>query len=333
MLYILTPTLPKFKDDVETRAKLLEKYVPLTFGRGLELIMPLSMINSMEDFKGFKGKSVENLKPYMDNHVVVVHMPLQRDDYTNKCTDLSEEKGLISLKKAVELAEATNSKKVVAHPEVFIYGNDKSYKEEGYRKEKVKSIKENLAKVVEGTDIEVSVENMPLPLMGDIKEFSDASTMPYDAIANTLEDCMEFNTVTIDTCHYNITRRKINSLLRKHGKKLNQEICEEEGIKGIYPETFGEQPTLLGAFEQLGSKVKHVHFSDSKGIWVPNKTIFYEGVIPGYGEISVEVIKKTLKYIKNNYGSMTITIEVNDKDLKNPIESIESLKRIVNWSE
>lgn len=331
MIHILTPTLPKFQDDVETRRKLLEVYVPEKLGKGLELIMPLGMVNSMENFKGFKDKSVENLKPYLDNHTIVVHMPLQRDDFTDKCTDLSEKEGLVSLKKAVELAEATKSKKVVAHPEVFIYGDDESYKEEGYREEKMKAIKENLAKVVSGTDIEVMVENMSLPLMGDIKEFSDASTMPYNAIANTLEDCMDFDAVTIDTCHYNITRRKINSLLRKYGKKLSSEICEEEGIKGVYPGTFGEQPDLSGAFEQLSSKVKHIHFSDSKGIWAPNRTIFYEGVVPGDGEIGEEVIRKTLEYIQSSYDSMTITVEVNDKDFKNPVESIESLKRIVDW--
>jgi len=75
----------------------------------------------------------------------------------------------------------------------------------------------------------------------------------------------------------------------------------------------------------------HIHLGDSRGIWVANKFKAFDGIIPGEGRIGKDSFAKFFNYIREHHPNIGICIEVRNEDYKNPIETKESTKRLVNW--
>ena len=94
-----------------------------------------------------------------------------------------------------------------------------------------------------------------------------------------------------------------------------------------------ENPDLIKPLKEIGKYLGHIHVGDCKGIWIQNKSRAYDGVIPGDGRIGKDSFEKFFKYIAKENPNISICLEVQNKDFKNPEETRESIKRVCNWLE
>lgn len=320
-MYILTPSRAVFAGDIATRAELL-KNVGDKHETGFEVVL----LDGMSDLQK-ADKIVDNLKSYQDYHITL-HGPLERNDYTLKHTDLTTEEGQKTLEKVLTLGKRINAEVVNVHTENFHLGKDLIKKD--LSDEKIYAIgwlvfdNLNLAKENSKYDGKLTLENMPYPLMGDYAEL-DISTMPYDPLVNTARDIRTFGNknlnigICVDSCHYFITKDKVDSLVEAN---LTLKQLREQGILGL--PVIKEQPNLTDFAKGLGDDLMHVHLVDSRGMWVAGKSAFEEGVVPGEGE-HTEELAEFIKYLAPK--DITVNLEVNDKDFKDPAES----RRAIEW--
>ncbi len=328
MVYILTPVRAVFEDDIKTRENLLEKTVGGNYPVGFEIVF----IGGVEGDLSSPDKICRNLEKFSSNpnFYLSVHSPCERDDYTKKQTDLTTGEGLETLAKVLDLAQKINARLVNVHSENFHLGKDLLKRSISF--EEKRSLQDRLVKGlvqvkgVVGYEGVVTIENMPYPLMGDDPQFSLSSDMPFDPIINTAQDILYFSKeigICIDTCHYGISQKIFNSFIEQD---LSLEELKQRGYLGITSEDLQQQPSLTELSGLLGDSLQCVHLSDFEGIWVPEKSFFKEGLVPGEGEYEGE-IREFVELISNK--PIPVNVEVGDNDFKNPAESERAIKHLL----
>lgn len=293
MAKIFLPTMAAFNADVETMYSLLKRTVG---GSGHEI--GLEIIGLAKHFFGeesdeWLGKIVANINA-LGAINLTVHGFSGLDVYTSGAADMRTKKNL--LKKYLYLAEAAGANYVHVHSGVGYKGKIQS------NDSFLGQIRNNLLSVTSGQTIKVGIENLPSPSTGDLE--TDPKKIWRDYV-ESLEDCLTIVRgtdlkVTLDTCHY---------------------AC---GLSD-------NQIDLVAAAEQLGDYLYYLHVSDVSDRWIPYQSVWKEGVIPGDGRIGKKEFARFFRYIQKKYPDIGICIEVANTNFKNPKESAEAIKRVLDW--
>lgn len=310
-MHILTPARAIFKEDLAIRAKLLKESVKDKFPIGFEVIL----LNGPEGDFACQEIIRRNLDPFLakPDFYIALHAPYKGNNYSKGLTDLTSEKGLETLAKVLQFAGKINAQIVNLHADNIrlrysLLQNNKFYQEKQKLQEKMKQGILQVKKSI-GYNGLVAVENMPYLLIknGKITSLKNAIC---DPIINTANDLSFFaNTpgigVCLDTCHYGIT------------KKIISKIADQENKK---------QPSLVELANKLKSSLKSVHLSDYKGDFISEKASFEEGQVLGEGQYQSE-LKPFIKLIAEK--QIPVTLEIRDKDIKNPAESKKSINYLL----
>jgi hypothetical protein len=327
MAYLLTPARARIKEDVDIRAKILDEYLKDKHPVGFEVVLKGGPKGDLM----FQDAICKNLDSFSSNSdfYIAVHTPLEREDYTKKHTDLTTEQGLETFARVLQLAKRINAGLVNTHSENFHLGKDLLQKDISpeEKRELQDRVKKSIlqAKTSVGYDGIITLENMPYPLMGDIKDVQNIEDVPYDPIIDSAEDILYFSNavgICIDTCHYGIAQRIINEI-----SGLPQHELRKRGVLGIPYEDIKPQPKLVELAGKLGESLKHVHLSDFRGIWVPGESFYEEGLVPGEGEYGSE-LKEFLKFISGK--EVPVNLEVYDSDLSSAPETKKTIAYVLD---
>lgn len=294
MVKIFLPTMAANINDVRTMMDLLEKTVAGKYPIGLEIIGKPEHFQKEEYLNQIK----ENMMSFSGE--IVVHGFSFIQVYESGLANMSTKVGKQLLDTYVALADDIGATYVHVHGGAGykISISDKQSREE------LEKIRNNLLSVFR-TDIKIGVENVPTPSMGDVEK--NPTEVWHDCL-ESLSDCLivVHNTglkITYDTCHY------------AAGLQEDGEI------------------DLITPLEDLKQYLHHLHISDVVGHWVPNKSTWTESIIPGNGRIGKKSFENFFSWIKGNCPDIGICVEVVNADFKNPVESEESIKRILKWLE
>ncbi|OGJ13349.1 hypothetical protein A3K82_00430 [Candidatus Pacearchaeota archaeon RBG_19FT_COMBO_34_9] len=297
---IYVPTFPAFRGDVETMFSLLKEEVlkkyPGKFGIGLEIGGKPEHFTNQESLE----KIVKNIKEVAGGAKTIVHGFSGLAIYTEGIADMSKDVGKNLLATYVDLAKKLKSNYVHVHGAIGYHG----IKTPEDKPEVLNKVRKNLLWGLENSEgISIGIENLPTPSAYDFD--SNPETVWSDYVEG-IEDCMKIVKdtplkITFDTAHYGINEK--------------------------------ENPDLIKPLKEIGKYLGHIHVGDCKGIWIQNKSRAYDGVIPGDGRIGKDSFEKFFKYIAKENPNISICLEVQNKDFKNPEETRESIKRVCNWLE
>ncbi len=295
MIKIVLPTMAVNIHDIKTRVDLLERMVGSQYEPGLEIIGLPEHFQKPEYLKQIK----ENISSVAKGLYLSVHGFAGLQVYESGLADMSTAKGRELLNTYVALAGDIGAQYVHVHGGAGYKGQCSTDKKFLI----LNRIKENLLAVVAKTDCKIGIENLPSPSMGDLTTDPDEVWRDY---LESLDDCRlviketELK-ITFDTCHYAASQK--------------------------------EKIDLVAPAEKVKDYLHYLHISDIIGSWVPNKSVIKEGFIPGDGLIGKSSFKNFFSWIKDNCPNIGICVEVWNADLKNPLESEESIKRILKWLE
>ncbi|MFH1593026.1 MAG: TIM barrel protein [Candidatus Woesearchaeota archaeon] len=305
MARIFLPTMAAFREDVEIMMGLLEKTVGTSEHEfGLEVIGKHSHFVGAEAAENL-GKIQENLMQIARGAHLSVHGFSGIDCYETGSADMRTENGLNLLQTYLRLAQDIRAGYVHIHSAAGYRGDNLSLAE---KRRALTQIKQNmlLAQEQSRATCKIGIENPPCPSMGDVETNPEQIWRDH---VESLEDCLDIVRetdlkVTLDTCHY---------------------ACGKKG-----------EINLINAAQDLGNYLTHFHISDVQGVWVPSSarkggSVWTEGIIPGKGRIGERAFADFFKHVAVSYPNGGICVEVVNKDFKNPIESEESIKRVLNW--
>jgi len=87
----------------------------------------------------------------------------------------------------------------------------------------------------------------------------------------------------------------------------------------------------ISPIQKIGEHSGFLHISDTTGLWVPNGSVFKEGVIPGDRRIREESLAKFFNYITQEHPNIRMSVEIYNKDFRDPTESTEAVRRVIGW--
>jgi len=298
MTTIWLPAMGVFKKDVETMVSLLQRTVPKSYEIGLDIIGKTEHFQEAE----YLERIAENLKALS---AVGVHLSVHGfsglDVYESGLGDMRNVAGKRLLLTYLRLAADINAEYVHVHSGA---GYKVSLPVEKKQEHLLKVRQHLINCVVSYPRIKVGIENLPSPSAGDLE--TDPDKVWRDCVDN-LESCLLVVAdtglkVTLDTCHL------------------------AAGVKD-------EDINLVHAVQTFGDHLYFLHVSDVEGYWVPYKSVWKEGIIPGEGRIGMVKFEQFFHYLKSTNIPMNICVEINNKSFDNPLESEESIRRIVGWLE
>lgn len=296
MLKIILPTTAAYKDDFERMLGLLERTVDKEYEIGLEIK------GKPEHFQEerYLDQIKENIISVAKGVYLVIHGFSGIEVYESGIGDMRSDEGRKYLEVLLRLGEDTGADYVHVHGGAGYRGAELSSQE---KREGLDNIRENILSCKNDLDIKypLGIENLPNPSMGD---YPFGSEDIWRDCVDSIDDCLYIVEgtelkVTFDTCHY--AANKIGKI------------------------------DLVEPAEKLREHLYHVHINDVYGYWVPSKSVWREGVIPGDGNIGEESFRGFLTYIRGNHPDISICLEVYNADYKNPVESEESIKRVLDW--
>lgn len=295
MLKIIVPTMAANSKDVELMLYLLERTVPKNYEIGLEIIGKADHFKKPEDM----AKIVENITKLAKGAYLSVHGFSGLAVYESGLADMTkEESGGKLLDAYSDIADKTRANYVHVHSGAGYKGINNAPKD---RKGELNKIRNILLSRASRSKIPIGIENLPSPSMGDME--TDPVQIWCDTVAS-IDDCLDIVKdsnlkITFDTCHY---------------------ASDKEG-----------EIDLVTSLQKLGAYTDYLHISDIQGRWIPYQSVWQEGVMPGQGRIGEEQFKRFFQYIKENYSDAGLCIEVTNQDFKNPLETEESIKKVLGW--
>ena len=298
MVKILLPTMAAYMGDVKTQLGLLEKTVRGKYEIGLEIVGKPEHFQEERHLRKIR----DNIRSVAKGAYVVIHGFSGLQVYESGLSDMRTSKGRKLLETYLKLGRAVDASYVHVHGGAGYKGRTLTLHE---KRVELNKVRENLlyCKRKLSTEFQLGVETLPSPSMGDVE--MDPKKVWHDH-CESLVDCLAIVDgtelkVTFDTCHYGADK----------GEKIN----------------------LIEPIEMLGGHFGLLHANDISGYWVPYKSTWKEGVVPGDGRIGRSSFRKMFAYIKRKHPHVGISIEAYNADYKNPIESKESIIRVLKWLE
>lgn len=297
MVTIYLPTFAAFKDDVKNVFSLIEKEILKKYqgkiNAGLEIYGKPEHFSTRENLE----KMVENVKTTAGNIKTIVH-GIVGDIYPLGIVDMRKDAGKNVLIFYIDLGQMLKSEYVHTHGGAGYIGiKIPEDKQQGLRE-----IKDNYLECLKRSKgIPLGIENAPNPSGGDTDD--NPKTVWSDYVQG-IEDCMQIVKdtslkITFDTAHYGSDK-------------------------------FGDID-LINPLKTIGKYLGHIHLGDYASPWIPNKSKFLEGIVPGEGRIGKDEFKRFFEYIKENYSDIGVGIEIINENYKELTETKKCLNLICPW--
>ncbi|MCK5149964.1 sugar phosphate isomerase/epimerase [Candidatus Pacearchaeota archaeon] len=301
MVTILMPTMAAFRGDVETVLSILEKKVGNQNQIGLEIIGKADHFKNPEHLE----KIVTNINELAKGAYISVHGFSGIDVYESGLADMrTEASGGKLIDTYMDIAKKTNAKYVHVHSAAGYQGLKNKPKN---LVEEQQKIRRTLLSRMGDETISLGIENLPSPSAGDFKKYMESPKEMWCDCVETIDDCLNIVKdsdlkITLDTCHY--------------ACRIPKENIE-----------------IISVVKKLGEHAGYFHLSDVKGFYIPHKSVWKEGIIPGQGRIGEKNFKDFIKYIKENFLNAKLCIETDNADFKKMDESAKAIEKIVRWLE
>jgi sugar phosphate isomerase/epimerase len=301
---IMTPVLLSNRDDLLIRIALLHEYVRAPFRKGIEAVDGLG--NYFDQQKLSQMAVNADLARQLGIEVIGIHAPVTRDSYVKAPTNLSRfDLDLKPLRNLMRLASQIRAGFVNFHVEACMKKKQLRKITKFKRKLMELNILRNLRELhKEDPFVQILLENMPYPIMGDAEELNVSGGMIFDPFFHSLWELRNFCLdslfdATFDTCHWG-ARPWVN-----HG----------EGI--------------IRAFRKIQKHTRHIHLSDVRGIWVEDALTFTEGIVPGEGRMG-DNLARFVRHLHSLEQLFTLTLEVSDSNFKRLEESRRGMKWLMH---
>lgn len=320
------------KEQLNYVVSLLEKYVK-RHHKGIQVICEKNLVYDVEKKKQF----LENIYSIIPvTYINTFHSPISPHEY-DPDLNLISTKSISYYSSLAKIVHQAGGSTLIIHCNC-VFSPDR-WKEPltdyGYIQENIFGvIINNLQEIIKDSPIRIAVENMPLPLKGNVT--TSASEIPFDPCLLTVGQIKDFlNSVPgtsfiFDTSHYGLASKKINSLIDEFGT-VTSKIIDEQELKGIYPEMLVLQPSVIDAFMEIQKtgKIAQIQLADFKYKWLSDKfgfsaSCFIEGEEINKGEFGNELIE-LVRIVDKKYPEIPISIDVNVDDYLQREEQIRSL--------
>ncbi len=298
MQTIYVPTFAAIRGDVETIFGLLEKEVLKKHRGQFDIGLEIGGLSEHFTNPEYLENIVENIKSVASGVKTTVHGFSGLEIYTKDLADMSKGVGKNLLKTYIKLAKKLGSNYVHVHGAVGYQG----IKEPKDKEQVLMQIRKNLLFGLNSAEnIKIGIENLPKPSGCD---FETNPKKVWSDYVEEIQDCLQIVKgtdlkITFDTAHYSINKTK--------------------------------GADLISPAQILKNHLYHIHLGDSKGDWGANKSKAFDGLIPGDGKIGENSFAEFFKYIRKHHSNVGICVEVRNKDYKNPVETKESIRRLVKW--
>lgn len=324
MIRWLTPVRATKLVDIQIREQLLNRF-PQDWRRGYELIL-------LEDDYKRLVNITKHLQSYSQYSVASVHAPFPQATQDHTAYDLRTASGQEKLAATAAIAQAIGATKVVVHSQLAfslidwqLDWNTTQWRDQLFTT--IFTIIQNIAQ--QYPEIQFCLENMPLPLFPDT--VVDAKNMRYNPCIMTFQDMQRAQaggiSITLDICHYDMMRRLWHQWLEQDHIIDQSIIAERDHIVGVYPES--RQPDYLTLVQSLGSTVAHIQLADSRGVWQNKARQPISGLPLGTGEINRSELYTLLNSLHVAPAEYTITLEIVDSDLRNLVESEQTIEYLI----
>jgi len=318
--YTFLPTVAEFPDDVEASWELQKPLADKGYCPGF-MVFCRKGILGLSDTELTK-KRYDNLAKYADiyNAPVIVmlnNLPVEDIDTLSNGAKASEH-----IERGVEFASALpiGKRKAVTFHLNSLVSQDEFFsktQQEWYElfQESISKRLRTAAEFAKNKGIGLLVESVPVPEFGDLADselsrlrnpfYMFSGNLPYnEIISDGLGICL-------DLCH--------SRTIYGQAQSAEEGIMFDEDKRAI-------KEKRLSLLEDVSSLVPArdiVHFNDGKGRYTSRGGVFYEGLVPGEGEIeNMPEITKTLLERK-----LPLVIEVAETDFKGR----PNTKRAINF--
>jgi hypothetical protein len=328
MVVIQLPALGTSKEQLAYVVGIVKKYVPDTFQRGVQIILGKDVIDNSELQEQVYQNITETIP---EDFVIIFHAPISPHEDDSRLNLLNEECVAV-YNEIAKLAQRCNAHSMIIHSNCVFMPDKwtdemKSYE---YVQSLFPKVLENMQKIIDQSTIPVMIENLPLPLRGDVE--ADPTKLPFDPFLGTIGQMEEFLQKSnapfcFDTSHFGILRKKIHSLIREN---ITIKDIEQEGLRWVYPEHVVEQPSLVGFWDKVEEKTLCIQLADFQGMWDIEGGKFDEGYPIGDGELKDEFAELLQKAVSDN-PDLILSVDVEVENFLDRPEQIEGIKRVIGY--
>ncbi|GEM_PF-2731505 len=332
---ISLPILAGKKDQLEAVVSILEREVPSSYRKGIQIYCGGMDRHKLDSYEG----TIRNIREVVPrSYSITWHAPFglrNPNSYYNFIDAESKE----SLAENIAIAEELGARSVIVHLTTSFYHPDRqpdetnggSYPKEYWKRyrwkpewndyERVKHeiidvAYRHLREVANTTSMRIAVENMPLTLRGDISTKEEG--LMYDPKLHTVRSIRDFLMQTndlrnvgicLDTAHYELMRRTL-------GLVYSGDASLEEGrfIGVNYPEILGEQPPLEEFTLELfrTGRLYEVQLAGAGELWLKDTHVLGEGTDIAPETVQGKELLKVAKFIALHAPGTPISFDINE---------------------
>ena len=354
MSTIELPILASKQEQLKYLVEVLNKNIPEDYKKGIQLYRGAIDRDKQSTNKDIEAMIKSNVPK---DFVITLHAPFivtnPKPKYnftTKKVEDMVQENIL--------LAESINANSMIIHLNSVFYHPERlpdSSNLMGYfelfrwknkwdnyeivKKEVIDVAYGILKDIARKTKVKISVENMPMPLGGDIttdptKLIYDPKLATYESIIEFLKEFSDFKNIGVcfDTAHYKISQLTLNDIIRRSNGNLTYNELKNEGFLGLYPERFSLQPDIKDVVKELIDRkvLFDLQIADTDKRWVKNSRLLREG-LPIKNDNSGKELLYITKYVAENSPNTPISFDIEEEDYLNLKNQIDSLKIFFNY--
>lgn len=348
------PVLASNQKQYKYVVSILNDLVPKPFRKGIQLYRGGFDREEPATERVISGIVKEEVP---DDFIINLHAPFITKTVLPEYNFTSEKvKSMVS--KNISLAESINARSLTIHFNTLFYHPERlsdpsipqidfdlfkwksKWDSYPFVKKEVIDVAYNILKeIAESTKIKISVENMPIPLIGDIHKYPmslvyDPKLNTYESIIEFLEEFSNFKNIGLcfDAAHYKLVQVTLNPLVKEYGNNLNYGIMKSKGFLGLYPERFSLQPDINTVVKRLISKnvLFDLQVADAGKKWIKDLQLLEEG-LPMYNNDFGKELLKMLKYTVENSPDTFVSFDIEERDYLNRQNQINSLKMFFNY--
>jgi sugar phosphate isomerase/epimerase len=245
-----------------------------------------------------------------------------------------------SVKKCIELAESIEAKIVNTHLGGLVKTTDKGFKIPSLKEKALSRVQESLSDITswsESKGVTISIENVPYPIEELVDGYSPLiGIFPKDFL-EIVENIGSKNiAVTVDFCHLWETQKTLREFVAvKNSRSLFTGVRTDDYVGLTKYESDSIDSYARDSFDSflkpLREKVAHLHLADSKGLYVPDRSMISEGDPLGEGDLDLDSLARSLKEIEQYSAKarpVMIVLEAKEADFNKPANSMKSLIRL-----
>jgi sugar phosphate isomerase/epimerase len=245
-----------------------------------------------------------------------------------------------SVKKCVELAENIGARVVNTHLGGLVNIKDKGFIVPALKEVALSRVEESLRDITslaEKKDVTISIENVPYPIEELAEGYSPLiGIFPKDFLEIIGDVGSKNIALTIDFCHLWMTHKTLREFVAvKNSHSVFVGVVPDDYVgltsyESDSIDSYARDP--FGSFlKPLREKVTHLHLADSKGLYVPDRSMISEGDPLGEGDLDLDSLAQSLKEIEQ-YSTkarpVMIVLETKEADFNKPVNSMKSLIRL-----